>query len=166
MSVGAELQVISSGAGVPESELFQRWVAAAIGDRLEQAEVAIRVVDAEESKSLNLRYRQRDSATNVLAFPVDVPEYVDQTTLGDLVICRPVVEHEARDQGKQLEAHWAHMVVHGTLHLLGHDHQDAEQAREMETLEVQILGSLGYPDPYWTEGAVAPAMVRTEDEAP
>lgn len=166
MSIAAELQVISGGAGVPEQELFQRWVAAAIGDQLEQAEVAIRVVDAEESRSLNLRYRQRDKATNVLAFPVDVPEYVDQATLGDLVICRPVVEREAGDQGKQAEAHWAHMVVHGTLHLLGHDHQDPDQARAMEALEVQILGSLGYPDPYWTEDAAVPVMVRTEDGAP
>ncbi len=166
MSVAAELQVISGGAGIPGQELFQRWVAAAIGDQLEQAEVAIRVVDAEESRSLNLRYRQLDKATNVLAFPVDVPEYVDQTTLGDLVICRPVVEREARDQGKQAEAHWAHMVVHGTLHLLGHDHQDPDQARAMETLEVQILGSLGYPDPYWTQDAAAPVMVRTEEGAP
>ncbi|MGB5249179.1 MAG: rRNA maturation RNase YbeY [Gammaproteobacteria bacterium] len=166
MSVNAEIQVLCDGDSIPDADLFQRWVEAAVGNQRQQAEVTIRVVDAEESRQLNQHYRDRDSATNVLAFPLDVPDFVDETSLGDLVICRPVVEREAREQGKPVQAHWAHMVVHGTLHLLGHDHQDPDQASAMEALEVQILGSLGYPDPYWTGDLTVPPVVRTEDGAP
>jgi probable rRNA maturation factor len=108
----------------------------------------VRIVSQRESRRLNQRFRGRPTATNVLAFPADLPAGPDLPLLGDLVVCRAVVEREAGEQGKPVEAHWAHMVVHGTLHLLGYDHQTGQEAARMETREVQILATLGYPDPY------------------
>jgi probable rRNA maturation factor len=111
------------------------------------AEITLRLVDEPESQALNRAYRGIDRPTNVLSFSYDPPPGSD-ALVGDLVICAPVVAREATAQGKAPEAHWAHLVVHGTLHLLGHDHQNDEEAREMESLEVQILAELGFPDPY------------------
>src|SRR5690606_12322097 len=102
----------------------------------------------EESQALNLLYRGKDKPTNVLSFPCELPAGVDLPVLGDLVICQPVVNLEAAEQNKASEAHWAHMVIHGTLHLLGYDHEDDEEARVMESLETQLLTQLGYPRPY------------------
>ncbi len=173
MNIKVELQLASPDEGVPAAGLFRDWVNAAAslaavnarGD-IDEAELAIRVVGSEESRALNHRYRRLDRPTNVLAFPAEVPEYVGEPALGDLVICRDVVLREAREQGKPEQAHWAHMVVHGTLHLLGHDHQDADQAREMEALEVQILDRLGYADPYRARAGSAPPAARAEDATP
>jgi len=166
MSAKVVLQLASPGESVPAASQFQRWVAATTASHREAAELTVRVVDADESRELNQRYRHKDSPTNVLAFPADVPDFVDEPALGDLVICRPVVMREAMEQAKSEEAHWAHMVVHGTLHLLGYDHQDDEQARQMEALEVQILGGLGYADPYRIPAGAAPPAVRAEDGTP
>jgi len=166
MSAKVVLQLASPGESVPAASQFQRWVAATTASHREAAELTVRVVDADESRELNQRYRHKDSPTNVLAFPADVPDFVDEPALGDLVICRPVVMREAMEQAKPEEAHWAHMVVHGTLHLLGYDHQDDEQARQMEALEVQILGGLGYADPYRIPAGAAPPAVRAEDGTP
>ncbi len=132
---------------VPHEKLFADWVEAALQQPYPQLEQTIRIVDKVESRQLNYDYRGKDSATNVLAFPGDM-ELLDYDCLGDLVVCAPVVAIEASEQGKMLEAHWAHMVVHGMLHLQGFDHQDDEQSTQMEAQEVKILDSLGYTNPY------------------
>ena len=112
------------------------------------AGVVIRLVGADESQTLNRDYRGKDRPTNVLSFPFDVPPGVPCDHLGDLVICAPVVQAEAAEQGKSPESHWAHMVVHGMLHLQGFDHMDEAEAEEMEAIEKEILLGLGYRDPY------------------
>nr|VFJ97063.1 MAG: rRNA maturation RNase YbeY [Candidatus Kentron sp. H]VFJ97662.1 MAG: rRNA maturation RNase YbeY [Candidatus Kentron sp. H]VFK02924.1 MAG: rRNA maturation RNase YbeY [Candidatus Kentron sp. H] len=111
-------------------------------------ELTVRVVDEEEGLDLNWRYRDREKATNVLSFPCEVPDLFGLNLLGDIVVCAPVVKREADRQHKNLQAHWAHMVVHGTLHLLGFDHISREQAVQMESLETAVLAHLGFPDPY------------------
>ena len=110
--------------------------------------MTVRVVDEAESAALNHRYRRRVGATNVLAFSFDAPELPSLRILGDVVVCAPVAAREARERSTRLDAHWAHLVVHGTLHLLGYDHDEPGPAGEMETLEREILDELGYPDPY------------------
>lgn len=134
--------------GLPAATSFRRWAEAAAQDRIRRGDLAIRVVDAKEGRALNRHYRGRDYATNVLSFPVDLPEGVDLPMLGDLVICAPVVAREAKEQGKPLAAHYAHLTVHGVLHLLGLDHEDEREAEAMELLEREILAGLGIPDPY------------------
>jgi probable rRNA maturation factor len=136
---------------VPTQEEFHRWVMAALTPLEEAVEMVIRVVDEEESRQLNERYRGKNKPTNVLSFPFSTPAGVDSNHLGDLVICAPVVKREARQQRKQEADHWAHMVVHGVLHLRGWDHQTEEQARQMEDLEKRILAGLGIEDPYQLE---------------
>ncbi len=121
---------------------FQTWLNAVIPQFQEESEVTIRVVDTAESHSLNLTYRGKDKPTNVLSFPFEVPPGMEMSLLGDLVICRQVVEKEAQEQGKPLEAHWAHMVVHGSLHLLGYDHIEDDEAEEMEAIETEIMLAL------------------------
>ena len=123
-----------------------RWIRHALAT---DAEITVRIVGAEEGQQLNRDYRKKDYATNVLSFPADVPdELLDIPLLGDLVICVPVVEREAQEQAKTSEAHWAHLVIHGCLHLLGYDHIEDEEAEEMEALEKELLAELGHPDPY------------------
>jgi probable rRNA maturation factor len=125
-------------------------VAAALrgGGRRKPAEVAIRIVGAEEGRAFNRDYRGKDYATNVLSFPAELPPGVDLPLLGDLAICAPVVEREAAEQHKRPRDHWAHLTVHGTLHLLGYDHLRDAEAEAMEALETRILASLGIADPY------------------
>ncbi|TCV94935.1 putative rRNA maturation factor [Luteibacter rhizovicinus] len=136
--------------GVPAPASFRRWVAAALtgARRRKPAELAIRIVDIEEGQALNLQYRGRDYATNVLSFPADLPPGLNLPLIGDLVICAPVVAREAAEQGKPEAHHWAHMTIHGVLHLLGHDHIVEAEAEKMEALETRILAGLGIPDPY------------------
>jgi probable rRNA maturation factor len=138
----------ASGDQHPPQQLIEKWVAKAIGDRLDAAELSIRISSSAEIAELNKTYRGKNKPTNVLSFPADLPEELAIPLLGDLVICAPVVEDEARQQNKTLEAHWAHMIIHGTLHLLGYDHINDDEAEQMESLETEILASLGYPDPY------------------
>ena len=135
-------------AGLPSAVSFRRWAAAAAQGRIKRADLAIRLVDAKEGRALNRHYRGKDYATNVLSFPVELPEGVTLPLLGDLVICAPVVAKEALEQGKSLSAHYAHLTVHGVLHLLGLDHEDDREAEAMEQLERDILAGLGLPDPY------------------
>lgn len=137
--------------GLPAEAAFQRWLEAAVTPFQPESEVTIRLVDEAESHELNLTYRGKDKPTNVLSFPFEAPPGIELPLLGDLIICRQVVEQEAAEQGKSPEAHWAHMVVHGTLHLLGYDHIEDEEAEEMEALETEIMLALGYPDPYISE---------------
>ncbi|MGQ4661250.1 rRNA maturation RNase YbeY [Lysobacter sp. F6437] len=134
--------------GIPSATSFRRWVAAALDGRIRQADLAIRLVDNKEGRALNRHYRGKDHATNVLSFPADLPEGVKLPLLGDLVICVPVVAREAREQGKRLNDHYAHLTVHGALHLLGWDHEDEREAECMEQLEREILATLGIADPY------------------
>lgn len=137
--------------GLPEEAQFQRWLEAAVMPFQPESEVTIRLVDEAESHELNLTYRGKDKPTNVLSFPFEAPPGIELPLLGDLIICRQAVEQEAAEQGKTVEAHWAHMVVHGTLHLLGYDHIEDEEAEEMEGIETEIMLALGYPDPYISE---------------
>ena len=148
MKLTVDVQNASSVDSLPPRGDFERWVRAALEGRREQAEVSIRVVDEDESAELNLRYRDKRGATNVLSFPADLPPALALPLLGDLVICAGVVAREALEQGKPLAAHWAHMVIHGTLHLIGYDHIDDADADIMEALEVAILDGLQLPNPY------------------
>ena len=133
---------------LPSEEDIAYWAETALPDPQQDAEMCIRIVEEEESQQLNNQYRGKNKPTNVLSFPSEIPEEVDLPLLGDLVICVNVVERESKEQNKSLESHWAHMVLHGTLHLLGYDHIEDKEAEEMEHLETQLLVGLGYPPPY------------------
>lgn len=149
MAVELDLQDVSGASGQPSREQFLQWCELALEHRQGDSELTIRLVGTDEGLALNKAWRGRDYATNVLSFPADVPdEFLDIPLLGDLVICTPVVEREALEQGKPVLAHWAHLVIHGCLHLLGYDHIDDQEADEMENLERVLLARLGYPDPY------------------
>ena len=145
--VSVDLQNDEKLAKVPEPGLLKQWVEASLITAYEQFEQTVRVVGEDESRALNSQFRGIDRPTNVLAFPSE-SDYLEYICLGDLVICAPVVIEEARQQGKSLEAHWAHMVVHGMLHLQGYSHDEDAEAEEMEALEVKILSTLGYSNPY------------------
>ena len=134
------IQRRSRAAHVPSDPLLRRWARAALA---RQAEVTLRIVAAAEARRLNREFRGKDYATNVLTFV-----YGEAPLAGDIVICAPVVAREAREQGKAVAAHWAHLVVHGLLHLQGHDHERDDEARRMERREKRILAGLGFPDPY------------------
>lgn len=156
--VEVELQWGVDALDVPTQQQCEQWLQASlVGDLARETnEVTIRVVDLEESRALNRDYRHKDSPTNVLSFEFEQPPgLVDLGEalpyLGDLVICAEVVAQEAKEQNKPLVAHWAHMIVHGCLHLQGYDHLDDDDAEEMESLEVEILQGLGFSDPYASE---------------
>ena len=138
-------------SGLPTAEQIEQWATAAVQPQSDEVEMTVRIVDEAESHELNLNYRGKDRPTNVLSFPFECPDEVELPLLGDLVICRQVVEREAQEQDKPLMAHWAHMVVHGSLHLLGYDHIEDNEAEEMESLETQIMTGLGFADPYLSE---------------
>ena len=148
MTLAVEVQIAAADASLPSQRQLSDWALAAWQDGARDAEVVVRVTDEAESRRLNHEFRGRDRATNVLSFPFDPVPEIDLNHVGDLVICAPVVACEAAEQGKQAAAHWAHMVVHGMLHLQGYDHKTDEQAAEMEDLEKKILTGLGYPAPY------------------
>ncbi len=138
--------------GLPDEARFQRWVLAALdgAGHPGEAALALRVVAEDEGRELNHAWRGKDYPTNVLSFPFEQPPGLDAPLpeLGDLVLCAPVVVREAREQGKAEADHWAHLVVHGVLHLLGHDHQNDAEADVMEDLERRVLADLGIADPY------------------
>jgi probable rRNA maturation factor len=140
----------ASSESVPAEEDIRNWIAAALTGRTtqEQVEVSVRLVDIDEMAVLNETYRGKKGATNVLSFPASLPAELAIPLLGDIVICAPVVRAEAVQQGKSQSAHWAHMTVHGTLHLLGYDHIEEEEATIMEALESAILGELNFSCPY------------------
>ena len=138
-------------SGLPTAEQIEQWATAAVQPQSDEVEMTVRIVDEAESHELNLNYRGKDRPTNVLSFPFECPDEVELPLLGDLVICRQVVEREAQEQDKPVMAHWAHMVVHGSLHLLGYDHIEDVEAEEMESLETQIMTGLGFADPYLSE---------------
>ena len=148
MTLAVEVQRVVMDVPVPSQRQLSDWARAAWLDQAPAAEVVIRLTDEAESRRLNHEFRGSDKATNVLSFPFEPVPQIDLSHVGDLVICAPVVVREADEQGKPAEAHWAHMVVHGMLHLQGYDHQTDAQAEEMESLETKILTGLGYPAPY------------------
>ena len=137
--------------GLPTAEQIEQWATAAVQPQSDEVEMTVRIVDEAESHELNLNYRGKDRPTNVLSFPFECPDEVELPLLGDLVICRQVVEREAQELDKPVMAHWAQMVVHGSLHLLGYDHIKDDEAEEMESLETQIMTGLGFADPYLSE---------------
>lgn len=144
-----DLQNACDSQELPSLDLFQQWVDAALTAITKQTlELTIRLVNINESQQLNKQYRQKDKPTNVLSFPFEVPTGIELNLLGDLVICSQVVEQEAKAQNKSLFDHWAHMVIHGCLHLSGYDHINDIDANEMETLEVKILAQLSISNPY------------------
>lgn len=164
ISAVIDRQNASSAGHLPSEDDFTLWVNAALKHQqvfdevlfyklshkpsLTQAELTIRLVDAPEGQQLNREYRQKDKPTNVLSFPADLPDIVDLPLLGDLIICAPVVAKEAEEQHKKLNAHWAHLVIHGTLHLLGYDHIDENDANIMEAIETSVLATMGISCPY------------------
>lgn len=151
-SIFVDLQIATENIeALPTEEQIVQWATAAVQPEGDEVEMTVRIVDEAESHELNLTYRGKDRPTNVLSFPFECPDEVELPLLGDLVICRQVVEREAAEQEKPLMAHWAHMVVHGSLHLLGYDHIEDDEAEEMESLETQIMQGLGFDDPYLAE---------------
>ena len=146
-----EIQNASNMSSLPADDLIAQWAKQALDEKHKEAEITLRIVDEEEGLALNKEWREKESATNVLSFPVG--EILEQAPnlLGDIVICAPIVVREANEQGKPFDAHWAHLVIHGVLHLQGYDHESNEQADIMESKEIRILKKIGYANPYETK---------------
>ena len=151
MSININIQNASTVKSLPTNEKIELWAKQALDKQHKDAEITLRIVDEEEGKLLNKNWRNKDYATNVLSFPAgEIIEHAPNF-LGDIVICAPVVEREAQEQEKEINAHWAHLIVHGILHLQGYDHEEEEEADKMESLEILILNKIGYTNPYETE---------------
>ena len=151
MNYQIDIEINSQHPLIPSQEKCEAWITAVLQhQKLNNAEVSLYIVDEDEGRQINRDYRGKDYATNVLSFPADIPEEVGVPLLGDLVICAPVIEREAKEQNKDINAHWAHMLVHGSLHLLGYDHLEDAEADLMEELETHLLQQLGFPPPYET----------------
>lgn len=147
-----DLQIACDPTGLPAKSDFILWANAALEVAEEsRRQLTLRLVESEEVQELNRVYRSKDKPTNVLSFPFEPIPEIDEDTLGDIMICKDMVEIEAKEQNKALTAHWAHLVIHGILHLCGHDHISDEEANQMESLEITILSGLGYPHPYNNE---------------
>jgi len=140
-----EIQIASKSKILPEKAQFQTWVDTVLTD---DNEIVIRLVDTAESATLNQRYRHKKGATNILSFPFDAPEIIASALLGDLIICAPLVEQQAQQQQKPLLHHWAHIVIHGVLHLLGYNHENDAEAYVMESKEIDLLKKLSIHNPY------------------
>ncbi len=154
MELTLDLQVaLSDPSALPGQEQLEKWARAALmgAGRTEDSEITVRFVEPFEIQDLNREYRQIDKPTNILSFPFECPPGVSLPLLGDLIICKEVLLREAAEQGKSVEEHCAHLIVHGCLHLLGYDHIQDDEAEIMEALESKIVMSLGYPDPYLAE---------------
>ncbi len=152
MSIDIDIQIVTeSQDNLPKDAQLTQWATEAIQRFQPVAEMTIRIVEKQESQQLNRDYRCKDNPTNVLSFPFESPPEIELPLLGDLVICKDVVETEAKEQNITVESHWAHMIVHGVLHLLGYDHIEDDEAEEMESLETQIMLEMGFADPYLEE---------------
>ena len=144
-----DLQIATDdNQNLPTEEQIMQWLNVILPQFMDNAEITIRIVGEQESQQLNNTYRHKDKPTNVLSFPFESPIEIEVPLLGDLIICKQVVEAEAKEQHKSLTAHWAHMIVHGCLHLLGYDHILDEEAEEMENIEIDIMQQLGFNNPY------------------
>jgi probable rRNA maturation factor len=152
MTLEVDVQIASDEDDLPDPAELRAWATAAVSSLQHDAELTIRIVDEAESAGLNSSYRKKSAATNVLSFPFEPPPGVNISLLGDIVICAPVVRREAEEQSKSLSSHWAHMIVHGALHLLGYEHELASDADKMEAIETRILGELGFDNPYQPRG--------------
>jgi probable rRNA maturation factor len=148
LAITVDIQQISKNTEIPEPNQIKQWIDGALLPQHDNVELTVRIVDIAESQSLNKQYRNKDKPTNVLSFPFEVPNCIELNLLGDLVICADIVSKEAKTQHKTIQAHWAHMLVHGCLHLLGYDHINNDDAEHMETLEIDILEKLGFNNPY------------------
>ncbi|NNF52055.1 MAG: rRNA maturation RNase YbeY [Gammaproteobacteria bacterium] len=149
MSVRIEIERAQDiGDAVPGDAALKGWLREALVGIEADVELGVRIVGEDEGRRFNRDYRGSDYATNVLSFRADKLPDLSPRPIGDLLFCAPVVAREAEEQGKPANAHWAHLCIHGVLHLLGHDHEVEEEARLMEGLEVEILARLGYQDPY------------------
>jgi probable rRNA maturation factor len=148
VSIELELQIATTAKTLPHPAQIREWVSLALQNRIETGELTIRIVDEAESADLNQQYRHKSGPTNVLSFPYDPEPGIPIRLLGDIIICAPIVEKEAFEQNKTLLAHWAHMVIHGVLHLLGFNHEFDVEATEMESLETELLIQLNFPPPY------------------
>jgi len=147
-----DLQLATKANNIPAFDTFERWVRWTLQDQQRlPAELTIRVVNTQEITHLNENYRKKNGPTNVLSFPFSNPPDVELNLLGDIIICAVIISQEAQQQHKPIEAHWAHMVIHGCLHLLGYDHMTTAEAVHMEALETKLLQELGYADPYQLE---------------
>jgi probable rRNA maturation factor len=147
MNFHVDVQTVSLSPDIPTVESIQHWVDAALNTQMPTAELCIRIVDEAESQQLNRDYRHQDKPTNVLSFPMSMPG-ADIPYIGDIIMCAPIIVREASEQQKSLPAHWAHMVIHGILHLRGYDHLNDADATLMESLEIEILHQLGFTNPY------------------
>ncbi len=143
-----EIQTVHQASNLPDEQQIQGWVDAALQNHPSDTEIVVRIVDEQESAELNQQYRHKSGPTNILSFPVDLPEGIELDLLGDLVICAPVLEKEAIEQQKVLADHWAHIIIHGVLHLLGYDHIEDDEAELMESKEISILNTLKIANPY------------------
>lgn len=148
-----DLQQSSTLLPTPSQEYFQQWVEMALEQKHADAELCIRIIDIDEMSTFNLKYRNKNGPTNVLSFPAQIPPELQLNILGDILICAPLVEEEAACQQKEILHHWAHLTVHGVLHLVGYDHKTHEEAEIMEGMEREIMKKLGYPDPYLVENS-------------
>lgn len=150
MELHLDLQIAldTAGLNLPGEEQIQEWVSSVLNGQMPIAEVTVRIVDEVEIEQLNQQYRHKQGPTNVLSFPFETDVPMEVPLLGDIVICAPVVAREAVEQHKDLMSHWAHMLIHGTLHLLGYDHQSDHDADAMEQLEIQVMQQLGFSNPY------------------
>ena len=143
-----EIQTIYQASNLPDEKKIQRWIDAALQKHPSDTEIVVRIVDEQESAELNQQYRHKSGPTNILSFPFEVPDGIELDLLGDLVICAPVLEKEAIEQQKVLADHWAHIIIHGVLHLLGYDHIEDNEAELMEIKEISILKTLTIANPY------------------
>ena len=146
-----DIQIATESGNYPSEQQFQQWVDTVLSDQSQDSEIVIRLVDDTESAELNQQYRHKQGPTNILSFPFDAPDGVEMDLLGDLVICAPLIDREAREQNKLPEHHWAHITIHGVLHLLGYDHIEEAEAEEMESLEIKLLNMLNIANPYEEE---------------
>ena len=143
-----DIQLVTDFAEIPTAEMMQTWVDAVLKESEQDSEIVVRLVDEAESAGLNSQYRHKSGPTNVLSFPFEAPEGFETDLLGDLVICAPLLAQEAKQQNKALFDHWAHILIHGVLHLVGYDHLQDDEAEEMEALEIKILSTLNIDNPY------------------
>lgn len=148
MAITVDLQIACTNSDLPREDQFQKWVNASLLPDHDNLELTIRVVECEESENLNNQYRNKNKPTNVLSFPFEVPKGINLNLLGDIVICADIVSQETLVQNKTLLEHWAHMTIHGCMHLLGYDHVNDSDAEHMEALEIDILAKLGFNNPY------------------
>ena len=146
-----DIQIATETSDYPSEQQFQHWVDTVLTDQNQDSEIVIRLVDDAESAELNQQYRHKHGPTNILSFPFEAPANIEMDLLGDLVICTPLIAKEALEQHKVPEHHWAHITIHGLLHLLGYDHIEDADADEMEALEIKFLNMLNIANPYQEE---------------